>query len=77
MDTKGDPPLSRNADQRAGKRLRFEEEDRADAKRKQDAASLYYLEKNPTATPAELDAVKRGVIPVTPEAGEVKRRLGL
>ena len=62
--------INRNADQRAAKRLRFEEEDRVDAKRKQDAASLYYLEKNPTATPAELDAVKRGVIPVTPDAGK-------
>jgi len=62
--------LNRNADQRAAKRLQFDSEDRADAKAKQAAASLYYLEKNPTATPAELDAVKRGVIPVIPDAGK-------
>jgi hypothetical protein len=62
--------FNRNADQRAAKRLQFDSEDRADAKAKQAAASLYYLEKNPTATPAELDAVKRGVIPVIPDAGK-------
>lgn len=59
--------LARNADSRAGaavtdartERTRTQEE----AKAKADAAVALYKEQNPNATPAQLEAVRRGVMP--------------
>lgn len=57
--------LSKNADARAGASAATE---LADKKGRADAAVALFQQRNPNATPAELEAVRRGVIDVNPDA---------
>lgn len=64
--------LSKNADGRAGAQFAQGQADRAqdkaDKKAKTEAAVSYFKQKNPNATEAELEAVRRGVIDAVPTA---------
>lgn len=57
--------LSKNADGRAGAAVTREQNEKTE---KANAAVAYYKEKNPDATPAQLEAVRRGVIDITPDS---------
>ena len=56
------------SDQRAAERQRIDSETHAETKRKADAAVSLYRQLNPQASTSELEAVRRGVIPVASPA---------
>ena len=56
------------SDQRAAERQRIDSETHAETKRKADAAVSLYRQLNPKASTSELEAVRRGVIPVASPA---------
>jgi hypothetical protein len=64
--------LSQNADRRAGAQFAQGQADRertqADATARADAAVALFRENNPNASPAQLEAVRRGVIDAVPRA---------
>lgn len=73
----------KRADRAEGRLSLKDSEDRHEKREKRDAAAAYFKQTHPNATDTELNAVRAGVVPVTPstkdykvEGGEVAQVLG-
>lgn len=64
------------ADRAEGRAAANQGRERAESKAKADAAVALFKEQNPGATPAQIEAVRSGVLPAVPKGGDYKTESG-